>query len=317
MTRHHLVLFALAILCLGILSAGCTGTNSSMTPVPSVTPAPSVILTPTKLYGIDFSPYMDGQDPDYGATVNDTQIHDRMRIIAPHTSWIRTYGMSGGLEDAGAIAHELGLKAAVGAWLSGDMAANEREIDALIAEAKAGNVDLAIVGSETLYRGDLNESQLIAYIRQVKQAVPNVTVTTADTYEELIEHPKVLEACDVIMFNYYPYFEGVGIDAAIPAMDVAYRDMVSRSNGKAVIISETGWPSAGNSIGKAVPSSDNSSRFCGEFVNWAMVNNASYYYFDAFDEAWKARSEGPQGAHWGVWDKDGRLKPGMEQAIGA
>jgi exo-beta-1,3-glucanase (GH17 family) len=39
---------------------------------------------------------------------------------------------------------------------------------------------------------------------------------------------------------------------------------------------------------------------------------ADYYYFEAFDESWKAAYEGPQGAHWGSWTQDGTLKPGMQ-----
>ena len=48
---------------------------------------------------------------------------------------------------------------------------------------------MLIVGSEVLLRSDLTESQLIGYINQVKQAVPDVPVATADVYGELIAHP--------------------------------------------------------------------------------------------------------------------------------
>ncbi|HWQ50043.1 MAG TPA: hypothetical protein VN414_14085 [Methanosarcina sp.] len=39
------------------------------------------------------------------------------------------------------------------------------------------------------------------------------------------------------------------------------------------------------------------------------------FYFEAFDESWKATNEGPQGVHWGIWDKDGNMKPGMEKIL--
>lgn len=107
-----------------------------------------------KLYGINFSPYIDEQNPEYGSQVDRTQISERMKIIAPYTFWIRTYGVEGGLEYAGPVAHEMGLKTAIGAWLSGDIKANDRQINELINESKAGYVDLAIVGSETLLRND-------------------------------------------------------------------------------------------------------------------------------------------------------------------
>jgi len=65
----------------------------------------------------------------------------------------------------------MGLKTAIGAWLSGDTEANGKQINELINQSKAGYVDLAIVGSETLLRNDLTEDQLIKYIQYVKKAV--------------------------------------------------------------------------------------------------------------------------------------------------
>lgn len=314
--------YCISILLVSIIifsTPGCIQTGMAPTAMPqvspnasmTVTPVPSTAVAPDKLYGLCFSPYKDGQDPDYGAMVNEAQLRERMGIIAPHTVWIRTYGSSGGLEHAGAIGHSMGLKVAAGAWLSKDIAANDREINALINESRIGNVDLAIVGSETLYREDLNESRLIDYIQRVRGAAPGIQVTTAETYGELKHHPNVVAACDVILFNYYPYWEGISIDDAMLAMDSVYGDLASLSKGKIVIVSETGWPSSGNMVGNAVPTPENSSRYYREFTGWARTNRVPYFYFDAFDEAWKVKNEGPQGAHWGIWDKDGNLKPGM------
>ncbi|PAV14145.1 hypothetical protein ASJ81_15465 [Methanosarcina spelaei] len=269
-----------------------------------------------KLYGINFSPYMDGQSPDYGSKIDKKQVTNRMKIMAPYTEWIRTYGTENGLEYAGPVAHEMGLKTAISAWLSGDTEANERQISKLIDEAKAGNVDLAIVGSETLLRNDLSEDQLIEYIKRVKQSVPaGVNVTTADTYSELLAHPKVMDECDVIMYNSYPYWEGISIDKAMDLQDSRYKNLVNNVKNKPVIVSETGWPSAGNTIGNAVPSANNSATYFYDFVSWARNNSIQYFYFEAFDETWKSVNEGPQGAHWGVWDKDGNMKPGMEKVL--
>jgi exo-beta-1,3-glucanase (GH17 family) len=285
---------------------------SAVTPQASVLLSGQIAKVANPIYGLDFSPYIGTQDPDYGAQVNESQIRDRLSIIAPYTLWIRTYGSQGGLEKIGSIAHEMDLKVVAGAWLSKDLAANDKEIDALIVQAKAGNIDMVIVGSETLYRGDLAEDQLIDYIERVRQSVPDVQVTTSDTYGELKANPRVIEACNVVMFNYYPYFEGISIDDAIPAMNGAYKDMSDMSVGKPVLISETGWPSAGEVKSKAVPSPENASEYFTGFVAWADSNQVSYFYFDAFDEAWKVKNEGAIGAHWGIWDKDGNLKPGMD-----
>jgi glucan 1,3-beta-glucosidase len=119
-----------------------------------------------------------------------------MAIIAAYTEWIRTFGCNSGLEAAGRVAHELGLKIPLGAWLGRDPAANEREITCLIQLAQAGQVDLAIVGSEVLLRSDLSEGQLIGYMTRVKQAVSGIPVGTVDIYSQILAHPAVIAAKD-------------------------------------------------------------------------------------------------------------------------
>jgi exo-beta-1,3-glucanase (GH17 family) len=265
--------------------------------------------TSAYLYGLDFSPYMDGQSPDWGSQISEDQLRSRMQVIAPYTQWIRTYGMDSGQELSGQVAHELGLKAALGAWLGRDSAANQAQITRLIQAAQAGQADLLIVGSETLYRGDLSPAQLIAYLQQVKAAVPgSIPVTTADTLTKWLENPDLIQAADVVLMNDYPYWGGAAIDQAVPALESGYQQMVAASKGKTVFISETGWPSCGDAIGEAVPSVQNATAYFRDFTGWARLTNVAYFYFEAFDESWKAVHEGPQGACWGVWDSKGSLK---------
>jgi len=296
-------LLAALLLVLG----GCGDSGNSLPP-----PDP---IPPASLTGLNFSPYVDGQDPNRGSQVSEEQLRQRMRLIAPHTQWIRTFGSTNGLERSGAVAHSLGLKAAIGAWLSRDLAANELEISNVIASARAKEADLLIVGSEVLLRNDLSEVALLDYISRVKQAVPGMQVTYADVYSELLAHPKVLEAVDVVLANFFPYWESVQVGSAVAGIHRQYSNVVAASNGKEVMVSETGWPSAGDVQGNAIPSLENAARFFLNFVSWAEAEGVHYFYFEAFDEAWKAAYEGPQGAHWGVWDKDGTLKAGMAEVF--
>ncbi|MGR3309591.1 MAG: glycosyl hydrolase family 17 protein [Candidatus Brocadiales bacterium] len=268
-----------------------------------------------KTHGLNFSPYIDGQDPNLGSVISEEQLRARMEIIAPYTEWIRTFGSSSGLEKAGVVAHDMGLKAAIGAWLSSNLSANDREISNLITAAKAGQVDMAIVGSEVMLRGDLSEAQLIGYINQVKAEVPSIPVTTADVYGEILSHPAVVSAVDVVLVNYYPYWEGIRVECAIAAIHDQHQQVTAVAGGKPVIVSETGWPSGGNRVGDAIPSPENASFYFLNFVSWARTNNVPYFYFEAFDETWKANYEGPQGAHWGVWNKCGELKLGMKDVF--
>ncbi len=296
------------LLCLFIFfQGGCDGGGSG-----GQSDGEPPALPTYQLYGLNFSPFEGSQDPNLGAVVSADQIERRMEIIAPYTEWIRTFGCTGGLEHAGRIAHSLQLKAAVGAWISADPAANEAELESLIREAGSGNVDLAIIGSEVLYRGDLGSADLISYIRRFRAQVPDVPVATADVYSSLLENPAVMAECDVILANFYPYWEGVDVNDAMAWLHERYELVRAVSGDKEVIVSETGWPSEGNTLGDAVPGPENAARFFKNFVSWARAEGVNYFYFESFDEPWKAAYEGPQGAHWGVWDEDGDLKPGMQ-----
>src|SRR2546427_737189 len=95
---------------------------------------------------MDFSPYLKpGENPNMGpGQISVQQLTKDMKVIAPDTQGTRTYGCTGDLKPAGQIAHSLGLKAAIGAWIGPDPAANQAEIDSLVAQAIKGNVDVAV-----------------------------------------------------------------------------------------------------------------------------------------------------------------------------
>jgi len=265
-----------------------------------------------QLNGLNFSPYLDGQDPSFGINISIEQLRQRMRIIRPYTQWIRTFGCTHGLENAGQVARELNLKTALGAWLSPNLSANETEIANLISVARQGQADVAIVGSEVLLRGDLTEGQLLGYLNRVKQELPDIPVTTADTDGILLAHTNVITAVDLVFVNYYPFWEGMKNSNGIAALHYRHVQLTNAAGSKPVVVSETGWPSDGEPVGKAIPSPENASRYFLNFVSWARANQISYFYFSGFDESWKAAYEGSLGAHWGVWDNNGILKPGNQ-----
>jgi exo-beta-1,3-glucanase (GH17 family) len=267
----------------------------------------------TPLFGLNLSPYMSGQSPSAGSVISESQIRAKLAAIAPYTKWVRSYAMNHGLENIARIAREFGLKTATGAWLSGDSTANAEELSALIAAAKAGYVDMAIVGSEVVYRREMTEDALIGYIAQFRNQVKTVPVTTAEPNTELIWRPNLVGACDVVFVNYYPYWNGATEGNAIVQLNTAHQQIVDLFGNKPIMVSESGWPSAGETVQSAVPSIQNASRFLMDFISWAEsgVKCNGYFYFEAFDEAWKRQSEGERGAHWGIWDENAQLKAGM------
>lgn len=265
----------------------------------------------SKLSGVCLGPYLTG-NPNTGSQVSESNLRTLLGYVAANFTRCRTYGSLSGLEKFPAIAKELGLRVAAGCWLGSDTDANENEIGSLISSCLAGNVDIAVVGSEVLLRGELTEDQLLGYIVRVKDT--GVKVTTADTWNTLVGHPRIIAACDEVWANIYPFWEGVSIDRAMEQLQSDYDQIEAVSGGKKVVISETGWPSAGGAHQVAVPSPQNEARYFADFVSWANTRDISFYYFEMFDEPWKTEP-GLVGAHWGIWDSSMRLKPGCENGF--
>ncbi len=258
------------------------------------------------MHGLCFSPYMDGQGP--GSQIGEAQIRERLQIIRPHTRWIRSFSCTEGNEHIARIAHECGLKTLVGAWLGTDRDTNEREIRGLIEVARAGHADLVAVGNEVLLREDLTEDELLACIQRVKDALPGIQVGYVDAYHLFELHPRITAACDMVLTNCYPFWEGCSLDDSIAYMQSMYRRTVAVAGGKKVIISETGWPNIGTAFHGAVPSQAGAMRYFVETCGWAQRDNVEVFYFAAFDEAWKVGAEGDVGACWGLWDPLGQPK---------
>ena len=258
------------------------------------------------VHGLCFSPYLEGQAP--GTLVSEEQIKTRLQSIRASTSWLRTFSCTDGHQHTPRIAHEMGLKTLVGAWLGSDRDINARELQGAIDVARAGHADIVAVGNEVLLREDLSEDDLLACIEHVKAALPGVAVGYVDAYYLFERHPRITAACDVVLSNCYPFWEGCPREQAVAYM----QDMLARTRaaapGKRIVISETGWPDQGSAFHGAVPSREAAMRYFIDTQNWAQASGIELFYFAAFDEAWKVGAEGDVGAYWGLWDKSGQPK---------
>jgi exo-beta-1,3-glucanase (GH17 family) len=258
------------------------------------------------MHGVCFSPYEGSQEP--GDTISEEQVRRKLALLQPHTKWIRVFSCTEGNDIIPQLAREYGMKTLVGAWVGEDEAKNEEEIERLIELARAGFVDIAAVGNEVMYRKEMEESELIAYINRVKEAIPEVPVGYVDAYYEFTNRPNITEACDVILANCYPYWEGCHSDYSLLYMKQMYYQAKQAAPGKKVIITETGWPSAGDSLGAAEPGYENALKYFINAQSWSQKEEIEMFYFSAFDEAWKVGAEGSVGAFWGLWDHTEKRK---------
>lgn len=283
--------------------------NTTLAPAPR--PAPTVLPSLSKNHGFCFSPYLK-EDPTNGGTVSQARIASLLNKVSPYASWLRTFCSTGDWANMPQLVKSRGMFLAAGCDLYTDYAYNEEEIEGLIAQVRTGKVDIAVAGDETLYEGILTEDELIDYIRRVK--VAGAPTTSSDSWDNLLSHPRVMAECDVIIVNIYPFWEGVDISQAVDYLASVYNEVKAAAGNKEVVV-ETGWPTAGDAQGRAVPSLKNARTFLSSFISWAQSNNVRYFYFEAFDEKWRASYEGTVGAHWGLWNSNAALKSGMAKIL--
>ena len=167
---------------------------------------------------------------------------------------------------------------------------------------------MASVGNEVLFRNDISADLLYDYIGQIKKVAGNIPTGYVDVYYEVIKHPKLSEISDILMINCYPYWEGADIQFASLYIQEMYHKVAQISGGKKIVITETGWPSKGQTVKDAVPSNENVMRYFAEISEWGSSKNVEIFYFSSFDESWKIHFEGWAGTAWGLWDKNENFK---------
>lgn len=333
---HHVVVPALLLLILSPILAACSGpgqsgsltssprSSSSSTASPRFScDQPAAAQGQVTLSGLAYGPYHAGQDPNNAVFPSEEEVAADMPTLASLTHFIRIYSSTGPAEmilqqaEKAQLCVNLGIS--LGKYATGTAQANAREMAS--GEQLAANpaVRALTVGNEVLLRGDMSEGQLIAAIDQVRAHLSRaVPLTTADTYDQWLNHPELARHVDFITVHIYPFWQKQSIDTAIQALDTVYTQVKKAFPNKQVVIGETGWPSDGLPQGAAIPSAANQARYFQEFTSWARTHNVLSFYFDAFDEEWKGTSGNGEfgvGAHWGLYQQDGEVKAALRHML--
>jgi GPH family glycoside/pentoside/hexuronide:cation symporter len=168
---------------------------------------------------------------------------------------------------------------------------------------------MAAIGNEVLHRDEISEEVFLGYIKIVREALPDIiSVGYVDAYYQFLDRPALVDACDVILTNCYPFWEGADSDYALSYFNSMIELTEQVAKGKKVIVTETGWPNIGENVQTAIPSTTNAMKYFIAVQEWAKSKNIELFYFSSFDESWKVKQEGAVGAGWGIWDKHEKLK---------
>ncbi|KUF79751.1 hypothetical protein AM587_10003206 [Phytophthora nicotianae] len=180
------------------------------------------------------------------------------------------------------------------------------------------------VGNENLASVDQVPSEMLSYITQLQEALPNVPIGTVQRNTEMLDSSRynaisgladLFTACDVVGVNIQPVFtaDTAATDAITLVSnqwtELQNSDTESRFPGLAdkLAITETGWPSAGSADGNT-GSVTGAQQFYSDYMTWAAENlDASRsHYFQMFDLP--SRTNTVFEAHFGICDQDSNEK---------
>nr|CCA22143.1 putative endo1 [Albugo laibachii Nc14] len=230
------------------------------------------------------------------------------------------------------IARRAGLKVAVGLWVDSNNATfiKEKEtLETLMANGiiTSSNVVSILVSSEALYRNEISLEMGIKYLNQIKelrdrhnlQAIP---LSIADIGDIYIQYPQIIDHVDFCAINAFPYWEDKDIKEAASRFKSRIQGLIvpcTKGGNVKITISETGWPTDGRSekVTIAVASHVNARRYFDEFTSLAEMEGWNYYYFEAFDSAWKLEQVGESHVegYFGLFDGNRKLKEAYLDSI--
>jgi len=258
---------------------------------------------PGIIQGFSFSPMRADDNPIEHRLPTIEHIDQDLALLERKTHAVRTYGVGGSLAEIPALAYKHGINVTLGATISDDQEANEKEVHALIniADKHRQNVVRVIVGNESILREDLSVDQLIEYLRLVRMQL-DIPVSTAEPWHIWVKHPELARNVDYLAVHMLPYWEGISLDKAVDYI-VEHVNLLKRLYpGKPIVLAEVGWPSNGRTRKEAVASKANQAIFLRRFLERAEQEHYVYYVMEAFDQLWKVKNEGAVGSYWGVYD---------------
>lgn len=212
------------------------------------------------------------------------------------------------LPNVGAAASTYGLKMIVGIYI-GEAGCNnaspdvEEQISAFQAWARWDLVELFSVANEALNNGYCTAQELADLISHVKSALPDYTgpYTTTDVVSAWQQDDVASLICDAVDYpsaNVHSYFTSTVSPADAGEFVKGQLEIVEAvCGGKTGYILESGYPTAGSTIGLNIPSVANQAIAIASILD---TIGDRVVLFSMFDDKWKAAGEYGCEQSWGI-----------------
>ncbi len=159
------------------------------------------------------------------------------------------------------------------------------------------------VGNELVNNGQATVSQIAEYVGSarslLRQAGYNGPVISIDTFIAVINNPGLCDISDYMGINAHAFFDGYVLPVAAGPWVLGQVQRVWNACGgkKNVLVTETGWPTQGDSNNLCVPSKINQDIAMGS-IKTVLGNDA--IFFNAYNDGWKAPGAFQAEQFWGL-----------------
>lgn len=247
--------------------------------------------------GITYSPYTDG-----GACKSAQQVASDLASLSSY-GVIRLYGVDCNQVENVFQGKASGQKLFLGVYFMDQIEAGVEQIASAVNSYGSWDDVVAVSIGNELVNSGASVDTVSSYVSTGRAALTSAgytgPVVSVDTFTALIANPSLCDCNDFVAVNAHAYFDQntAAEDAGSWLMNQIERVWGTCNGNKQVVITESGWPSQGQTYGKAVPSKENQKiaiesikKTCGDAT----------ILFTAFNDYWKADGAWGVEKYWGV-----------------
>uniref|UniRef100_M4BSF2 glucan endo-1,3-beta-D-glucosidase n=1 Tax=Hyaloperonospora arabidopsidis (strain Emoy2) TaxID=559515 RepID=M4BSF2_HYAAE len=280
-----------------------------------------------KMPGINFTARK-GPDwaPDSTKCKSAAQIQKDMHALKTATDKVRIYSLvdCNQAEMILPAAKNAGLKVHLGIWTTAShnyLLQEKAKLGALIDKGLYDDNVIGLhVGSETMYRKEINAETAISYMNEIRDFLRSRGIATPVTITDVIDiynaNPQLIDAVDYVSVNQFAFWETaeVHVGAAVSLDRLRSLRILAASKNKKMVVSEVGWSSGGRSPAASIASPENQAKFFSDYFQMARSRNLEYYWYVAFDSKWRVTNGDKEvEADFGVFNEDDTMKSNFQQ----
>lgn len=249
-------------------------------------------------YAISYSPY----HTDNSCKSQD-EVNKDIKGISGY-SMIRIYGTS--CNQASTVlnaARAQGMQLFAGVY---DITQVESEVDSIIGAADGdwSGIHTISIGNEGVNDGTYTVDAVLAALTTARGKLSGAGYTgkivTVDTFVAILANPQLCKASDYAAANCHAFFDNTCTAENAGSYVLKMAQAVSQAcGGMDTMITESGWPSQGQSNGQAVPSTENQAAAISSLKS---AFSSNLILFNSYNDYWKTSTAAQFGAeqHWGV-----------------